>query len=94
MFQIFAARWPAAEIKYNPNINTSYKYKHKPANGDTNHQMVDGDIKIPMYDRLEKCLILFFLFWEKYLILHSLGILGSGLDIFYQNDPSLRSGSF
>ena len=47
--------------------------KHKPPN---------SDIKIPMYGRFKKCLILFF-FWDKYIIVHFLGIFGSGLDIFY-----------
>ena len=46
------------------------------------HNPPNSDIKLPMYGPFKKCLILFFFNRDKYIIMHFLGIIGSGLDLF------------
>ena len=53
-------------------------HKHKPKN----KQKPNSDIKLPMYGPFKKCLILFFFNRDKYIIMHFLGIFGSGLNLF------------
>ena len=73
-------KWMKNKIKSN-QIKTNHHnkiHKHKPKN----KQKPNSDIKLPMYGPFKKCLILFFFNRDKYIIMHFLGIIGSGLNLF------------